>query len=125
VWNSGSSLYNTDGIYCNPNADYVYATDFIANSDERLKKDWSDLSAGFLEGLAGVKYGTYTKISSGARQVGVTAQSLQTVLPEAVHEGENGFLAVSYGNAALVACVELAKEVQRLRARIEALEGKA
>jgi hypothetical protein len=122
VWNSGTSLYNTGGIYCNPSIDYVYANDFVAASDERLKKDWGGLGVGFLEGLAGVKYGTYTKISSGARQVGVTAQSLQSVLPEAVHEGENGFLAVSYGNAALVACVELAKEVQRLRTRIEALE---
>jgi hypothetical protein len=57
------------------------------------------------------------------RQVGVGAQSLQTLLPEAVGEGADGFLGVQYGNAALVACVELAKRLLATEARVAALEG--
>jgi hypothetical protein len=55
------------------------------------------------------------------RQVGVSAQSLQPLLPEAVLEGEH--LSVAYGNAALAACVELAKELVKLKQEI--LELKA
>lgn len=88
-----------------------------ANSDERLKTDWESLPSDFIERLAAVKSGTYTRIDNGLRQVGVGAQSLQPVLPEAVQDGEK--LSVAYGQAALAACVELAKEVVRLRALLE------
>jgi hypothetical protein len=43
-------------------------------------------------------------------------------LPEAVSEKEE-FLGVNYGNAALAACVELAKSVVALRAEINALRA--
>ncbi|MEB2554040.1 tail fiber domain-containing protein [Burkholderia cenocepacia] len=88
-----------------------------ANSDERLKCDWSDLDKNFIEQLADVKMGTYTRIDTGNRQVGVSAQSLQSVLPEAVH-GET-VLSVAYGNAALVAVIALSREVLRLRKLLE------
>ncbi|RQQ54304.1 tail fiber domain-containing protein [Burkholderia stagnalis] len=88
-----------------------------ANSDERLKKQWEPLDSNFLESLAGVKSGTYTRKDTGERQAGVSAQDLRAVLPEAVCGEET--LSVAYGQAALVACVELAKEVLRLRALLE------
>lgn len=90
-----------------------------ANSDERLKTDWTELPSDFIEQLAGVRSGTYSRIDIDQRQAGVGAQSLRSVLPEAVHESEKGILSVAYGQAALVACVELAKEVIRLRALLE------
>lgn len=92
-----------------------------ANSDERLKGDWEALPGDFIERLAAVKSGTYARVDmKGAdRHAGVSAQSLRDVLPEAVLEGTQGLLSVAYGNAALVACVELAKEVVRLRALLE------
>lgn len=92
-----------------------------AYSDERLKKDWADLPHCFIEQLAEVKSGTYTRTDADMRQVGVSAQSLQKLMPEAVLEGE--YLSVSYGNAALAACVELAKELVKLKQ--ELLELKA
>ena len=55
--------------------------------------------------------------------IGVGAQSLQEFLKEGVIEGEDGYLSVAYGNVALVASVELAKEVRRLNRRLEALEN--
>jgi hypothetical protein len=99
------------------------------SSDERLKADWAPLAPDFIERLAAVKNGTFTRISSGERSVGVAAQSLKSALPEAVLEGPDGFLSVAYGQAALAACVELAREcvelareVRRLRALIEQVE---
>lgn len=90
-----------------------------ANSDERLKTDWGDLSDDFVDRLAAVRSGTYTRVDTDQRHVGVGAQSLQSLLPEAVIESDEGVLSVAYGQAALAACVELAKEVVRLRAMLE------
>jgi hypothetical protein len=98
----------------------VTGTNVTASSDERLKRDWLDLPVDFIEQLAEVKHGTYTRIDNGERQVGVSAQSLLPVLPEAVHGAS--ILSVAYGNAALVAAIELSREVISLRDRIAALE---
>ena len=99
------------------------AANVTAYSDERLKKDWSDLPDDFVERLAAIKNGTYTRIDENIRQVGVSAQSLQSLSPEAVLEGSDGTLSVAYGNIALAACVELAKQVVSLRAELEALKN--
>ena len=100
------------------------AVSMVSSSDERLKTDWANLSVDFIDRLADVKHGSFERISSGNREVGVTAQSLKEVLPEAVVEGEEGYLSVNYGGAALVAAIELAKEVKALRAEIAALKAK-
>lgn len=99
------------------------AANVTAYSDERLKKNWRDLPADFIERLARVKMGIYDRTDNGLTQVGVGAQSLRSeALPQAVLEGEDGQLSVAYGNAALAACVELAKEVVALKARLASLE---
>ena len=97
----------------------VASGDITANSDERLKTDWEDVQPQFLESLAAVKSGTFERISTGQRSAGVNAQELRNALPEAVLEGPDGFLSVAYGQAALVAVVELTREVLRLRALLE------
>jgi len=94
-----------------------------AYSDERLKENWTNLPYNFIRKLSEIKSGTYTRTDIGTRQVGVSAQSLREVLPEAVQENEDGVLSVSYGNAALAACVELSRAVVELEARIKLLEG--
>ena len=96
-----------------------------AYSDESLKKNWGNLPMNFVEQLTDVQSGTFDRIDlDNQRQVGVSAQSLQKVLPEAVQENEDGLLSVSYGNAALTACIELAKRVVELEQRLATLEGK-
>lgn len=97
----------------------VTAPNFTCTSDERLKKDWLGLHEDFVERLAGVMSGTYAQNDREGRSVGVGAQSLRALLPEAVHEDDKGVLSVAYGQAALAACVELSKEVMRLRALLE------
>lgn len=93
------------------------AGNIMANSDERLKTDWQPMPDDFVGRLASVKCGTYERVDlqDGVRHAGVGAQSLRAVLPEAVLEGAQGMLSVAYGNAALVAAIELAQEVLRIR----------
>jgi hypothetical protein len=102
----------------------TYAGNVTAYSDERLKKDWTPLVSDFVEKLAAVKAGTYTRIDSGERQAGSSAQDWQELLPEVVTEGadEAKTLALAYGNAALVSVIELAKRVIQLERRLAALE---
>jgi hypothetical protein len=108
------------------NGDFTAVGNVTAFSDERLKKDWANLPADFLERLARVKSGTYTRIDSGTRQAGSSAQDWQKLLPEVVQttSDEQGTLALAYGNAALVSAVELAKVVVELRAEIQSLKAK-
>jgi hypothetical protein len=101
---------------------FTATANVTAFSDERYKTNWRAVTPNFVEGLAAVKSGVYDRTDQEATQAGVSAQSLQELLPETVIEDESGRLSVAYGNAALVACVELAKEVLKLRAEIEALK---
>jgi hypothetical protein len=132
---SGSSMYlnyyaGTNIYFCNSNTikgtfdssgNLTVNGNVTAYSDERLKKDWSALSSNFVEQLAQVQSGTYTRIDSGERQVGVGAQSLQAILKEAVSDKDE-YLGVHYGHAALASSVELAKYVTALEQRISQLE---
>lgn len=88
-----------------------------AFSDARLKTDWAALD-GVLEKARLVQRGSYTRLDTGARECGVSAQDLQKILPEAVVATEDGTLSVAYGNAALVLVLELIDEVERLKKRL-------
>ena len=57
-------------------------------------------------------------------QAGVSAQDMQKLLAETVQTGEDGTLSLAYGNAALVAAIELAKQVVELKKEIELLKAK-
>lgn len=95
-----------------------------AYSDERLKEGWEEIPPDFVHFLAHVRAGTYQrKAGDGQRYAGVSAQSLQELLPEAVQADAQGFLSVAYGNAALLACVALARELEALRAEVRQLRG--
>ena len=95
-----------------------------AYSDERVKTNWRGYGPNFIEQLAKVKHGTYDRTDKVLTQDGVSAQSLQAVLPHSVVESEEGTLSVAYGNAALVAAIKLAERVVALEARLAALEAK-
>lgn len=93
------------------------------SSDERLKSNWSDLSHDMIDHLAKVKHGTYDHSNSTVRQVGASAQDIQKFLPEAVGVKEDGMLSLAYGNAALVACIQLAQRVINLELELKKLTG--
>jgi hypothetical protein len=98
--------------------------DVTSNSDERLKTNWRSVQEDFVTKLAGVKSGVYDRTDIEATQAGVSAQSLEEVLAEVVVTAPDGLKSVNYGNAALVAAIELAKQVVELRKEIAELKGK-
>ena len=114
-------FWNFDGA----NGNFTATGNVTAYSDERLKSDWCFLPADFVERLAKVKSGTYTRLDSGEHQVGSSAQDWQQLLPEAVAVGADDAktLSLAYGNAALVSAIELAKRVVSQEARIAKLEA--
>jgi hypothetical protein len=110
-------------LFFNPSTGTLTATVLSANSDERLKENWTDVAPDFVSKLAQVKHGVFSRIDSGNREPGVGAQSLAPVLPEAVIEGADGYLSVNYGGAALVSAIELAKVIEELRAEVAELRA--
>lgn len=111
---SGSKVVGVDstGIYCSGN--------ITAYSDERLKKSLTPIkdSLNKIKELTGY---LYTKKQDESRQVGLIAQEVQKVLPEAVHKDEQGYLSLAYGNLAALfveAIKELDDRIQSLEARV-------
>ena len=90
-----------------------------SNSDESLKTNWRNLPDNFVDLLALVKSGTYDRVDQELTQDGVSAQSLQPVLPNSVLRGDDGKLSVAYANAALVSCIKLAQRVLALEEQLK------
>jgi hypothetical protein len=105
----------------------VYAIDFSASSDLRLKNvhEYIHNAVDIVERLNAIKY-TWNDLalSKGyvqkGTQVGVIAQEVMEVLPEAVTVGEEGYMSVSYDRLVPV----LIEAIKELNARIKVLEGK-
>jgi hypothetical protein len=94
-------------------------------SDERKKRAWQRLPGDFIGKLAGIRRsGLFTWKKGGAAGLGVGAQSLEAILPLAVHTDERGAKTVNYGAAAMVSVVELARAVVDLQARVRELEAR-
>ena len=95
----------------------VSAQNFITTSDARLKKEIVPIEdhARILSSLRGVRF---KWASSGAKDIGLIAQDLVQVLPEAVVESRDG-LQVAYMKVipVLVECIK------SLQTRVEMLEG--
>ena len=93
---------------------WIYAPGFKSTSDVRLKSDVApkkyDLSS----------LGTYRYVlkQDGQPHVGLIAQEVRDVIPEAVSEREDGYLVLDY-NAVVAALVS---EVNSLKARVAVLE---
>ena len=103
---------------------------YNVTSDAVTKKDWTLLGTDFVSRLSEIKAGSYTKIKDNTRAIGVPAQDLEKLLPEAVIMVEGVKLA-NYGPAAMIATIALAKRaeeqadlIDRLIERIETLENK-
>jgi hypothetical protein len=108
---SANLTFNGTNLTCGGNV--------IANSDESLKTNWRELPDNFVDLLALVKSGTYDRVDMKLTQDGVSAQSLQPLLPNSVLLGEDGKLSVAYANAALVSCIKLAQRVLALEQQLK------
>jgi len=118
--NSAASKYlHQTGSYFSFVGASVTASDFIISSDARLKHDIRVLrdSGELVDALTGYRF----KYNDTNREgIGFVAQEVQQVLPELVHEKDDGYLAVSYAQVTAV----LVEEVKALRARVAALEAR-
>ena len=110
-------------------------TNFVTSSDRRLKYVGSENTSG-LDKIRQLKVFNYTfkKDEKKTPHVGVIAQDLQKIFPDAVKKGVDGFLTIRMEDmfyAVINAIKELdsrvtalEKENQELKARIERLESK-
>lgn len=93
----------------------VKAPSFQISSDARLKSNFAAVD-GALDKVAAISAFAYNKVGFDGRQVGVIAQDVEKVLPEAVSESD-GFKTVDY--SALTAL--LINAVNELRSEVRAL----
>ncbi|CUH70044.1 Collagen triple helix repeat (20 copies) [Thalassovita autumnalis] len=94
----------------------VTAPNFVSSSDARLKSDIAPIADALakVQALNGV---TFKMTGSDTRQMGLIAQEVQAVSPEAVVETE-GVLRLAYGNLVgllVEAIKDLAQEVDKLK----------
>ncbi|MEC9291898.1 MAG: tail fiber domain-containing protein [Pseudomonadota bacterium] len=102
----------------------VTATGFINSSDKRLKDEIRTVMnpLEIVKKLRGV---FYKWKDSGRESAGVIAQEVREVLPSAVHEREDGMLAVEYNQliAPMIEAIKLQQEqIDALKAEVEELK---
>jgi hypothetical protein len=122
----GLLIINNGGFRCAISNSIVASGNITAYSDERLKTNWRDMPEDYVTRLAEVKVGIYDRIDEKEMaQVGVSAQSFQKLLPQAIMTAKDEMqtLSVNYGSAALASAVELAKRVVDQEKRIAHLES--
>jgi hypothetical protein len=83
----------------------------IAYSDARVKENVETIPNA-LEKVTAMRGVNYNKIGEQKRSTGVIAQELLEILPEAVHQDEEGMYSVAYGNIVGV-LIEAIKEQQK------------
>lgn len=93
------------------NGNFTARGNVTAYSDERLKKDVANIADALstVKSLRGV---SYTRVDTGQKGVGFIAQELLDKIPEVVHENQEGYLTVAYGNMVAL-LVEAIKEQQK------------
>ena len=98
---------------------WTFTGDITANSDSRLKEEVKPIENA-LDKVDAINGVTFSLIDGDdTRRVGVIAQDVQAVLPEAVHADEDGLLSVAYGNMVGL----LVEAVKELRAEVAELKG--
>jgi len=96
--------------------------DFIASSDDRLKDKFGNIENAVdkvcsLNGFI-YKWNEKAETVDDSSQVGVSAQEVEKVLPQAVVEQENGYMGVKYDKLVPL----LIESIKELKAEIEELK---
>jgi hypothetical protein len=112
---------NSAYVEITPNGGIVAQNDITAFSDERLKTNL-EVITGALSKVNSLSGYVYDRTDIKARQSGLLAQQVQTVLPEVVHTAQDGTLSVAYGNMVgllVEAIKELSTQVEDLKKQLD------
>ena len=123
---NGLVVYNTNEVRFTAGAwsdGYLSALGQNSSSDQRLKTELGkvDLKLGNIANAPMVRYFWTAKPWLGD-QAGSYAQYWQTILPETVKEGRDGYLEMQYGVIALLSVIATARCVEDHERRIKVLE---
>ena len=118
--------FNSRFTFQRTTGDFTATGDVTANSDIRIKENLEPIVDGLekVEQLTGYTYNR-TDREDERRHAGVIAQEVEQVLPEVVHEDDDGIKSVAYGNMVgllIESIKELSAEVKTLKAEIEELK---
>jgi hypothetical protein len=93
--------------------------DIVAFSDIRVKEDLTPITDALtkINDITGYTYKRKDN-DTNKRVAGVVAQEVKAVLPEVVHEDENGMMSVAYGNMSAL-LIEAIKELKRENAALK------
>jgi hypothetical protein len=118
------SIGNTNDTYKLDVSGTIRATgDVIAYSDARVKENVETIPNA-IEKVKAMRGVGYNKIGEQRRSTGVIAQEILEVLPEVVHQDENGMYSVAYGNIVGVlieAIKEQQNQIDELKSRLNNL----
>ena len=96
--------------------------DVIAYSDARVKENVETIPNA-LDKVKAMRGVGYNKIGEERRSVGVIAQELLEVLPEVVHQDEQGMYSVAYGNIVGVLIEAMKEQQSQINELKEKLDG--
>lgn len=120
VWDFKGRLHATGAVYSDT---AIGGKGLPSTSDKRLKTIVADVVLP-LDTVAGapLKSFFWNDGKDMAARCGTVAQYWEGLLPEVVYKQPDGYLAVDYGALAHAEAVTVARELVRLRQRVEALE---
>ncbi|MFA0961087.1 tail fiber domain-containing protein [Roseivirga sp. BDSF3-8] len=129
TWSSNTATYQLDV------AGDVRVVTLTQTSDERLKKDFREVTNARdkIDAMHPVSYAWNSGVAQAKnlkdqRNIGFKAQELRTILPEAVSEGEDGYLGINYSAVipVLVAALqEQNQEIASLREELTTMRNNA
>lgn len=109
-------------MFSHDNGDLWARGNISAFSDERYKRDWRQITDDQLLKFSRIKYcGLYTTSDTDQDRMGISAQKLKRIFPEAVTKNE-GKYGVAYGQAALALVHKLSQKVFELERRLAEFE---
>jgi hypothetical protein len=115
-------IKRTDPSYALDVSGTIRATgDVIAYSDARVKENVETIPNA-LDKVKAMRGVGYNKIGEKKRSIGVIAQEMLEVMPEAVHKDDSGMYSVAYGNLVGVlieAMKEQQSQIDELKARLD------
>jgi len=100
----------------------TFSGDVVAYSDARVKENVETIETP-LDKVMKLRGVSFNRTGEDRKNIGVIAQEIREVLPEVVHEQEDGMLAVAYGNIVGL-LIEAMKEQQEQIDELKSMLGK-